>query len=194
MYILSDYFLGNIKNDKLSYLEKDRFYYTNDGKHYKCRTIDKNDIYDGDLTEFYCQMPIYEWVENKHMLKPFVEKGIEHFYVKVNMDTSNKINKIEIVSPDKVKDHLLVSPLENVFLDFSERDKILKIEDNMTFISLKETINGIISEKEDIPLLRIVYNANICFPNMYYRDDVKQYVFSNSNLMTYYSDNMANQI
>lgn len=194
MYILSDCFLGNINNDNISYLKDNKFYYTNDGENYKCMEINKENIHTGTLTEFYCVLNLYDWIEDNHMLREFVEKEINEFYVKVNIDKFNKVEDIKIVSPSEVKKDLLVKPLESVFIDFSEKDKILNIKDDMTIITLKETINGMISNKEEVPLLRMAYNSNICFTNMYYRKDVNQFVFSNSNLITYYSNNLVNQL
>ena len=185
MYILADKFIGNIINNELSYLEDDKFYYTNDGKNYKYKTIDKRDIYEGELKEFYCTIELNSWVQEPEEFKRFVENGISIFYVKVTINKNNDITGLFIVKPESVKNELLIEPAKDLFIDFNDGEKAQSISNIKTLSKLRNTfVEQTYSIKKPITA---IYNANICFPNMYFREDVGQYVFKNKNIMSYKS-------
>lgn len=194
MYILSDMFLGNIVNGKYSFLKGNSFYYTNDGKEYKCQVLEKEDVHEGILKEFYCKIELIEWVHEPEILKEFYEKGNKEFYIKVDIDPYNNITAIHIVPEEKVDNKLLITAKEGCFIDFNDNKNAVEISSYNGTEEIMERLNNISSDKskEEYALKKInfICNYNVCFPDMYFRKDVRKYVFKNSNIMTYKSSNI----
>lgn len=187
MYILSDRFLGNIINTKYSYLMGNKFYYTNDGINYSKMEIDKKDIYEGTLDKFYTYINIYPWIEEDILseVEHMIDSETNCIYLEVYISNDNEIKSIYAVKKSEIDSNRLIEAFEVVS----------PVKNKAVMMYSKDT-GCILGEKGDFfKNASIAYTANICFPNMIYREDVDGYVFKNKTLFTYKSkENVINSL
>lgn len=183
MYILADKFIGNIKNTKLSYMKGNNFYYTNDGNNYKKMEISKNHIYDGYLEKFYTYVNIYPWIKEDTLSKYYdtLDKKTNRLYLEIHINNNNELTHVYTVEKNRVDFNKCIESNEYIIpMNNSVKEKVKVFSSNEgTMILSNDDI------KKDI---KLNYTINICFSDMFYREDIKQYVFKNKTLFEYDSE------
>lgn len=189
MYILADKFVGNIKNTTLSYMDGNKFYYTNDGNNYKKMEISKNHIYDGYLEKFYTYVNIYPWIKEDTLSKHYntLDKETNRLYLEIHINNNNELTHIYTVEKNMVDFNKCIESNEYIIpMNNSVKEKVKVFSSNEGTMILSDD-----DIKDDI---KLSYTINICFPDMFYREDVKQYVFKNKTVFNYDSEEQLSYI
>lgn len=179
MYILSEKFIGNIRNTKNSCLINDIFFYTNDDVTYNCIKIDKDEIYKGTLTVFFTFIKIHDWI-NKDILKKIreyidIDKNV--IYLKINIDKYNNITGIHIVKPSIIKNKKIIQPVES----------IVPVKDNSIIDYISKEGYSLSGHKDILKGSKVAYIANIMIPVLEEKNNIKQYSIKNKVIFNYES-------
>lgn len=181
MYILSDRFLGNINNGKLSYMDGNIFKYTNDGVNYRECVIGKKDIYEGALKDFFVKVNVYPWMEDKiySQIKDYIDTDDDSLYLNVKITKENKVDEVMIVQSESV-DYSKLVELNEVVCPV--------VKDKKTTV-LGLCREGYLVGLEDEPddNVKMKYSCNICFPEMVYHKAINKYIFKTAEVFGYSS-------
>lgn len=182
MYILADKFVGNINDSKYSYLRGNEFYYTNDGVNYKKMQIDKEHIFNGTLNKFYTYVNIYPWIREDILIKyeDIIDKDNNRLYLEIHINNSNELTHIYTITKDLVDSNKCIESNEFISPIKSSKKEKIKV--------FSSSLGYAIGSNEDIfEDSQLYYMINICFPDMFYREDIGQYVFKNATVFEYKS-------